>query len=159
LSGFIPASPESLAELQVRMHLERQCAELFLAVRSACDVRDCPFTLITFDYGPGGGPFENVAFKTNLDRAALARTAEALLESWELGQSREIPRDVWDKMRLPDSARIRAAGDFCRGVLPKSVGFAMIFGIAGWTSYISNGEREGVAGLLRELLPHWKAGT
>ena len=156
--------PETLAETQVRLHLERECAAAFESVLAHVHAGfpQCHVTLLAFDYSDvPNAPFNNVAFKTTLPIPRLVRTAEAILRAWGRREPRMVSLEFLRRVGSPtDRDDLEAAGAVARAHLRASVGYSLILGIGEVYQYISAADREGVAEMLRtELLPHWRNGA
>jgi hypothetical protein len=145
---------ESLPEKQVRLLLEEQCSRAF--GRLLVDYRpSCEITLIAFDFGGGPGvPYSNVAYKSTLPLRAIIRTLEDRLERWAQPNPPRLLHDPKLHGWLPDAGELERMAAALRSLFGQGVGFSLFCGQGQRVQYVSSGEREGVAAMLRDdLLP------
>jgi hypothetical protein len=146
---------ESLAETQVRLLLERQCATLFRVLMSALPP-DAAATLIFVDYGEPG-LFKNTAYITALKRPELITTVEALVQRWKCGSSGEVLHDRERHGWVPDATMLEALGRLIKKHVPAGVGFALLFGKGGGSQYLATCDREGMTKMFEDdWLPRWR---
>lgn len=69
---------ESIIEKQVRLLLEKQCADIGREIGALLPA-GVGFSLIVFDFGEGG----NLAYVSNANRSDMIRSLEELLAKWK----------------------------------------------------------------------------
>lgn len=138
-------SSETIAEKQVRLVLEQQCAEVFGFVLSLLRTFACgaDLSFIAFD-SPGPG---NTAFKTTLPRPLFLATLDGAVERWRTGSA-----VIDSSVVLVGLAELERLGRRAKRLLPEGVGHAIIVGRGTTSVYLATAEREGMAELLTELV-------
>jgi hypothetical protein len=149
---------ESAIEREVRLVLEKQCADAFMQLRRGA-LAAVDFTLLFFDYGEEGQT-GNVAFKTTLSAFEVVEAFTLLTNSWKS----RLPRVGFGPLKgakIHERATIEAIAESIKR--PEGVGFALLVGRGELTSYIASGARgtgekgEGVHAMIEnDLLPRWR---
>lgn len=138
-------STETIVDKQVRLVLERQCAEVFGFVLSLLRqfATGADLTFLAFD-SPGPG---NTAYKTTLPRELFLATLEGAVERWRTGVGVVDPSVV-----LVGGPEIERLGRRAERLLPPGIGFAIFVGRGPTSAYLASAERAGMAELITELV-------
>jgi hypothetical protein len=137
---------ETIVDKQVRLVLERQCAEVFGFVLSLLRQIAAPgadLSFLAFD-SPGPG---DTAYKTTLPMPLFLTTLEGAVERWRTGVGVLDPSVV-----LVGATELERLGRRATRLLPAGIGHAIIVGRGPTSVYSSSAEREGMALLLSELV-------